>query len=173
MVTQIIDQTVPSYDIKGEIIPIEYGEDNIAIINSRFGELRLDKTKILHFPKGILGVSSRNFILTNYPQEAFQQYKILQSAEDARLAFIVLPVPRDENNYFSLFYQHKDIDDCLKQLAFNLEDIEILLILSIHNTEVNRMSLNLKAPIILNTKENIGLQYVFTNNNYEIRHFIK
>ena len=38
--------------------------------------------------------------------------------------------------------------------------------------DINKMTMNLKAPIIINTKNNRGMQVVLDTDKYGVRHYV-
>jgi flagellar assembly factor FliW len=145
-----------------------------ATVNSRFGEIKINQKNIINFSSGLLGMQTKqNFCLSDFPNPKYSTFKILQSSDDSELAFIVLPVA-SKNNKFN-FYNDNDIKECSQNLGIEASNMAILLITSVHpSVEATSVyvSVNLRAPLILDIKNQTGVQYVLSNNAYSIRHIL-
>ena len=65
-------------------------------IKSRFGEITVDTSKAVSFPRGLLGMpDKRSFALAPFPSPKMQQFTLLQSLDEKALAFITLPIPME------------------------------------------------------------------------------
>ena len=83
----MLSQTVASI---GKSIPqIEFPET----IQSRFGEITIDISRSINFPRGLLGMPDKmNFVLTDFSSQKMEQFKLLQSLDELQLSFITLPI---------------------------------------------------------------------------------
>lgn len=138
-------------------------------ITTRFGKVTINRANSMFLPKGILGMPDKcHFCLTDFPLTKLQQFRLLQSATDDELAFVVLPVEL-KNEYVD----EKDIEDACRTLALTKKDLGLLLIVSVHRrvNSVN-LSVNVRAPLFIDTVKKTAVQYVLPNNKYEIRHML-
>lgn len=144
-------------------------EDNKYILESRFGKVTIDMDNAIYFPSGLLGMPDKlHFCLTDFPKTAVSEFKILQSLNDIELSFVVLPIALG-----NAFIERQDIEEIAKILAVNIDDIGLVLIASTHVTpQGKQISVNVRAPIIINTKEKAAAQYVFPQTKYAIRHML-
>jgi flagellar assembly factor FliW len=154
-------------------------DSNVKYINSRFGEIRLDLTKSIFFPAGLLGMSERlNFCLANFPNPAYNNFKILQSLEDDNLSFIILPLGGVDTA--SSLIDEKDLMTTSELLNVARNDMIVLLITSVHNVlgsnpeivDKVKISVNVRAPLIIDSANYTGTQFVFNNDKYLIQHVI-
>jgi flagellar assembly factor FliW len=147
-----------------------------AIVESRFGKIRIDITKAIFFPLGLLGMpESTNFCLADFPDPAFSQFKILQSVDDLALSFVVLPLDEYDEHPSFHFIEKKDIEFAAGTLHIAREDLAILLITSVHpviGSDEITLSVNVRAPLFLSTTSNTAAQYVFQSNKYQIRQML-
>ena len=118
-----------------------------------------------------------NFCLTNFPNPNYDNYKILQSLDDINLSFIVWPLG-SINNATSLI-EHEDLVKASSVTKIPEKDLVILLITTIHsvyntntNTKDTRVSVNVRAPLIINCQNYTAQQFVFPNEKYQIKHLI-
>lgn len=138
-------------------------------VKSRFGEVTIDASKGVTFPRGLLGMPDRfNFVLTNFPSEKMQQFKMLQSLDDQALSFITLPV--DVQNPI---ISQNDLKSALIDLQIPEDQVVVLLIVSVHRTPGQvRLSVNARAPLLIDAERKIGVQYVFQSDSYKVQHML-
>lgn len=142
--------------------------------NTRFfGEIEIDDDKIIKFEKGIIGFPDmKNFTLI-FDQEAEDQNTIswLQSMDDADVAFPVL-----DPLVVCPDYNPQVEDELLKPLGEVREDNLFVLVMVTVPTDIKQMTVNLKAPIVINTDTKKASQLIIDNNmpvKYNIYEFIK
>ncbi|MBN8827864.1 MAG: flagellar assembly protein FliW [Sphingobacteriia bacterium] len=161
----------------GNNVSLEATNKSIAIeevkfesITTRFGAIQINKEKNITFPLGILGIEGvRSYCLADYPENKFPNFKVLQSLDDLNISFLVNPVTD-----FKIF-DKKDLEECLNDLNIAQEELAIVLITSIHKNvgeEKARITVNMRAPIMIDTKNYVAYQYVFKNDNYSLQHEI-
>jgi flagellar assembly factor FliW len=152
-------------------------QQNLKIIESRFGKITIDTEKAIFFPKGLLGMANKtNFCLTQFPNPAYSNFNILQSIDDENLAFIIFSLGGVEAA--SSLLEKEDLIVAAELLDIDLSDMVILLITSVNKNSDSedpkalQVSVNLRAPLIVNSDNYLGLQYVFNNEKYSIQHII-
>ncbi len=132
-----------------------------------FGTVDIDDEKIIKFPIGIIGFEElKNFALI-YDIEREERSKIswLQSMEEP---LMVLPVINPQE----IIEEYNPVveDELMKQIGNpDDEDIIILVTLSIPS-DLTKMTANLKAPIIINTKERKAMQMIVENEEYKVKY---
>ena len=138
-------------------------------IQSRFGEIAVDTSKMLLFPRGLLGMPDKSrFAVVNFPSEKMQQFALLQSLDDKSLSFITLPILIDNP-----IIAAKDIKTVCHDLQIAEADLALLLIVSVHRlpTEV-KLSVNARAPVFIDAMRKVGVQYVFQHDQYKVQHML-
>lgn len=136
-------------------------------IKSRFGELSIDVSKAIYFPKGLYGFKEDlHFALTDFPTPGLEQFKLLQCLNDHTVSFPVIPA-----GYENIFIDSKDMDECLDTVEVAKENFVMLFIASSNKLADGsfEISINTKAPIVMDASLQIGIQYIFTNNKYSVR----
>ncbi len=122
------------------------------VIQSRFGEQIVEKSKIIHFPRGLIGFEAlHEFALLSSVDASML---ILQSIEHASVGLLVAEL-------YSFLPNHKVKIGDVEQKTLELEeasDTTVLVTLSIPPGAPERTSLNLTGPIVINTNKKIGLQ---------------
>lgn len=151
--------------MKQESAPLEHLESEITVA-SRFGEVRVSLKNAINFPHGLLGLPQfKAFCLTEMPNPRMGSFKLLQSLEDAELSFAVLPI--DPKN---ALIEAADIAECCNNVGVEEKDLALMLIVSVQRqiTGGNKITVNLRAPIVVDTERRVAMQYVFPHNKYAI-----
>lgn len=115
------------------------------------------------FKKGIPGFNSlREFIITDL--EDNKKFKVLQSKE-SEISFVMTDPFEIYDNY-----EINLNDEIIKELEIkNPEDVLILSIITLGKT-LETSTMNLRAPLVINIKNNLGKQYIMQNSKYETKH---
>lgn len=128
------------------------------------GEIEIDSTEIITFNHGIPGFEEEtSFVLL--PLEENSIFQILQSTKTEGLAFI-LTTPFEVISEYNL-----DLDEAtVKALKIESEtEVTIFAIVSLKDSLENS-TVNLKAPIVINTTNRKGKQVILDNDTFSIRH---
>ena len=128
------------------------------------GNIIYEDKDIVTFKKGIPGFDSlTKFILVDLKD--CEPFKLLQSLENEELALILsspFNVLRD--------YEVKLPDETIKELSISTpEEVLILNTITLHSN-VEKITTNLKAPLIINIKTGLGEQIIVDNSRYKIKH---
>lgn len=123
-----------------------------------------EEKDIIYFKKGLPGFEDlKKFIV--YPVEENNIFSILQSIEQEKVGILVISpftVCKD--------YEVKLTDEQISNLKIKSEeDVWILNTVTI-NSDYKEITTNLRAPIIINIKEEIGEQIILKNEDYKIKH---
>lgn len=139
------------------------------IIQSRFGEITVDTAKALVFPRGLLGMPDRfRFALVRFPNEKMQQFTLLQSLDETALSFITLPL--EINNPI---IAESDLRQACGELQIADDAAAVLLIVSVHRgADGARLSVNARAPLLIDSARRMGAQHVFTSDAYKVQHML-
>ncbi|MFV9875488.1 MAG: flagellar assembly protein FliW [Rickettsiales endosymbiont of Dermacentor nuttalli] len=154
----IIEDTTNIHEVLG---------NNIKFIHSRFGIIKINLDKTILFPTGIPGIINKKFCLAHLPNKTFEPFKVLQSIENDKLAFIVYPLDNIE------LMDHNDIMNCSKLFSINIKNMVICLITSIHHhsNSINpTITVNLRAPLIIDSHNYLAVQHIFPHDKYSIQH---
>jgi len=136
-------------------------------IKTRFGEVMVDTTKTVLFPRGLLGMPDKlRYAITTFPGSKMAQFKLLQSLDDHTLSFITLPLDI-ENSIIGA----ADIRATAADMQIKEENLAVLLIVSVHRSpDAVKLSVNARAPIFIDAERRIGVQHVFQNDSYKVQH---
>ncbi|AGC69532.1 flagellar assembly factor FliW [Thermoclostridium stercorarium subsp. stercorarium DSM 8532] len=132
-----------------------------------FGVIEVDEKEILYFPSGIPGFENvRKFVLLGR-QEADSPFFWLQCVDKPDLAFVVTDPFYIKEDYYV------DVDD--EEIAeIEINDPENVLTLAIVTIpeDIRFMTVNLKAPVLINMKNNMGKQVIMKNDTFPVRYYI-
>lgn len=128
------------------------------------GEITIEETDIIRFENGIPGfLNEQQFIILPLTEDGI--YSIMQSVRTSQLAFVI-------TNPF-IFYKDYDFtveDMVVKQLGIEtITDVKVFNILTLQDPFENT-TVNLQAPIIINTKNNLAKQVILNNESYKTKH---
>ena len=138
-------------------------------IKSRiFGEIEIDDEKIITIPNGIMGFEQYQKYAIAFDSENESKNGImwLQSLEEENLAFPVMDPMHVMSDYSPMIE-----DDWLEPIG-NFETDNYLYVLSILTvpSDITKMTINLKAPLIINTITRKGIQLIVNNDEYPVRY---
>jgi flagellar assembly factor FliW len=138
----------------------------IIVKTGRFGELTVGNEEKISIPQGILGFPElRDYCLVDPGDDTLILW--LQSLENPQIAFPVL-----EPKIFKPDYSARLSAAELRELKLeNVSQSAVFSILTIPE-DVTQMTANLKAPLIINLKEQVAKQVVLQENEYSIKHLM-
>lgn len=139
----------------------------MIIKTKHFGELEIDEKGIIYFINGIPGFEDQlKFILLS-PKEDGSPFQWLQSLNNTNLAFAVA-------NPFMIKKDYEvDIpDEIVDELEIKAPEDAIILSILVVPEDITQITMNLKAPIIINNGNHKGKQIVLDTEAYSVRHYI-
>lgn len=117
----------------------------------------------INFKKGIPGFENlTNSVLTNL--EGNEKFKILQSKQE-QISFVT-------TSPFDIYPEYEiDLnDETIKELDIQgPEDVLILSIITL-GKKIETSTMNLKAPIVINIKNQQGKQFILQSEKYQTKH---
>jgi flagellar assembly factor FliW len=136
----------------------------VVIQTGRFGQIEISSDEIISIPSGILGFpEDHNFCLVDAGDDTLIVW--LQSLSNPRLAFPLL-----EPKAFKPEYVVRLSAAELRELRLvSIKDASVFTILTIP-TDLTEMTANLKAPLVINTKDKVAKQVVLQENDQPIKH---
>jgi len=136
----------------------------MKVNTKHFGEIEVEEDRIIVFEEGLPGFpDDKNFILL----ENEEPFCWLQSTDDGDNAFIlvdafaVLPdySPQVDRDEFAAIGEYNPDEFLIYNICVLPEDI-------------NEMSVNLLAPVVINTASKKGRQIIAKNEDYSVRHYM-
>jgi flagellar assembly factor FliW len=136
------------------------------LINTKhFGEIEINEEDIIIFEEGIPGIkgSTRYALLINSEQES--PFFWLQSIDDKEVAFALV-------NPIAIYpdYSPKVDIEVVKKLGEPKEEDLIVSAIVVVPEDITKMTVNLKAPLVINRETQKGMQVIVDNEEYHIRH---
>ena len=130
------------------------------------GEIEVNPENMITFENGIPSFEEENeFILLELGEDT--PFLVMQSVNTSAVAFLVAEP-------FN-FYQEYEIaltDTVIEKLKIgNKEDVALFGILTVKEP-FEQTTMNLKGPIVINSKEKLGRQIVVNEGSYHTRHLI-
>ncbi|SFH11586.1 flagellar assembly factor FliW [Priestia megaterium] len=136
----------------------------MKISTSYHGDIEIDNQQTLTFNQGIPGfLEETEFVILPLPEaEAFQ---VLQSIQTKELAFIITD-PFQFFLHYDFQLEPQEIEKLQLQQA---EDAAVYVLLTMSDS-MEKITANLQAPIIINTKKQLAKQVILMNTAYETKH---
>lgn len=127
---------------------------------TRFGQINVKQEEILIIPDGPLGFPDcTRFTLVD--EEKAAPFRMLQSLDNPALAFVVVDPLMIRPDYN--FNVTKSDLELLKTEA--LDGLQVYAIVTMA-AELQNVTVNLQGPIVINTKNNLGHQFVLVDSSY-------
>ncbi len=136
----------------------------MKVETSWLGEVEIPEEAVYRFEHGLPGFEKlRSFALLE--MEAERNIQLLQSLDNKDISFLV-----SSPFIFYPSYEFELPEPVQEELQIEGErDLIILCILTVPN-DLEKATINLLAPVILNRKSGLGKQYILRSNEYNSRH---
>lgn len=131
-----------------------------------FGEVTIDDAKIIHFENGIIGFPDLTDFALIYDEEQGNEAGIrwIQSIQEPAFAMPVM----DPLLVLSSYNPTVD-EEVLKPLGeLDLEEMLVLVTVTVPK-DIKLMSVNLKAPLVINVKNRKAVQIILESEDYKIK----
>jgi flagellar assembly factor FliW len=135
----------------------------MLVETTRFGSINVDDNDILRFPEGMLGFAKIDqYVLVESEDDSL--FLWLQAVKKPSIAFPLL-----EPQIFERQYKVDLLEEDRKVLEIeDLSNVKIFSIVTIP-TDPTKMTVNLKAPIVVNLKKRLAKQVILHEADYPIR----
>lgn len=135
----------------------------MKVQSTRFGEIEVSQDSVIQFVSAILGFQEdTQYVLIPQVEESPFQY--IQSIKDPNLTFVLA-----DPFLFFTDYEFNIEERWLKKLDLHgQEDVDIRVITTVRSSE--DISINLKAPIVINKKSKEAMQIVLESGDYSTRY---
>jgi Uncharacterized protein conserved in bacteria len=136
----------------------------MELVTKYHGTFSYRQEDIIIFSNGLMGLEElKKFILVEIEENPL--FKILHSIEDSEVGLVVVS-PFDIKEDYEI-----DInDDILQTLSIEkAEDVTLYNTVTL-NSDIDKITVNLKAPIVINKERNIGEQVIIDKEEYKIKH---
>ena len=136
-------------------------------INTKvFGEVEIADDKIIHFPSGIVGFPElTEFTLLHDEEKGAGSIHWLQSIQEPGFAMPVMDPLLVCTDY------NPEVDDELLKPLGGLDPEEILVLVTVTvPSDLNKMSVNLRGPIIINAAAKKACQVIVEGEGYQVKY---
>jgi flagellar assembly factor FliW len=138
-----------------------------VVIENRFGTFRFEPQQMLDLPQGLIGFAQfRRFGVGNLPGDgATNHFKLLQSLDEPNLSFIVWPTTAE-----NAMIAAEDVDALLDSFHISRDALVLLHIITIREMGGQiSMTLNVKAPVVVDATARTAVQQVIPGDAYTVR----
>lgn len=135
-----------------------------------FGEIELDDDKILTFEEGLIGFESLKKFALIYSNDEKKESSImwLQSLDEP-----VMALPLISPFFVKPDYKPVIEDEILRSLGCESDGTTPIVFVTLTvPSDIKMMSINLKAPIIINDETKKGCQMILENSDYAVKYGI-
>lgn len=128
----------------------------MSVNTKMFGEIEIEKEKIITFEKGLIGFPGlKKFALITDAEDDSSKIQWLQSLDEPAMALPII-------NPYEILKEYNPVveDELLKPLGeFKEEDLMLLVTIRVPE-DITQMTINLKGPIIINAETRKGCQII-------------
>jgi len=136
----------------------------VKISTTRFGEINVDESKVIRMPGGMLGFENlKRFEL--FIQSEKIPFRWFQSVDDGSMAFVVI-------NSLAVKQDYEPVISDAEAKALEIEspeDVALLSVVTIRSAPF-KVTVNLKAPIVVNAKKMLAKQVVLVDSDYPVQY---
>ena len=138
----------------------------MRISTTRFGEIDADESRIIDMRGGILGFEHLDkYIL--HRQDEKTPFLWFQSVDDGATAFVII----DPQIVATDYYPEIGDDDVALLEIESVEDVVLMAIVTIRSNPF-KVSVNLRAPIVINGRKRVAKQIVLEDPDYAVQYYL-
>lgn len=136
----------------------------MEIISKLFGNIEYTKENIIYFEEGLIGISDKkSFILIE--KDDFKPFSYLQSVDEGSFILVVInPILVTKEYDFQIY---KDDLNAIGLTEGDTENFSLLAIVIMSN-QIENVTVNMKAPIIVNIHTKQAKQVILQNDDYSV-----
>jgi flagellar assembly factor FliW len=143
------------------------GGKTMLINTKHFGELEIDEKGIIIFDEGLPGFEDLKQYALLSQDDNDSPFQWLQSLDKPDIAFVVInPLELKKD------YDIEVNDDILDSIGIDKPEDILLYAIVVIPQDIKKISMNLKAPVIINKEKRKGIQVVLDTDKYSVRHMI-
>ncbi len=130
-----------------------------------FGEVTIEEEKIITFPGGIVGFPDlTQFALLHDEEDGIETIHWLQSLQEPAFAMPVMDPLLIKEDY------NPEVDDELLKILGDWEHDELLVLVTVTvPQELEKMTVNLKGPILINGKNRKACQVIVEGEEFKVK----
>ena len=128
---------------------------------ARFGDIQIDDERIIEMVDPIFGFDrSKRYVILDHAENS--PFKWFQSVDESELAFVVT-----NPAFFGIEYDFEVPDDTVARLGISsVEDVLVLTIVNIPQSDPSKMTANLLGPVVINQGNRRALQVVLNDARF-------
>lgn len=138
----------------------------MQVMTEYFGEITVDDDKVINFADGIIGFADLKKFTLIVDEDNSNSKKIywLQSMDDGSFAMPIV-------DPFAIFDEYNPVveDEWFNSLGEHAEEDLLVFLAMTVPEDIEQMTVNQKAPIIINTKTNQACQIIVDGDEYKVR----
>ncbi|MDB9823451.1 flagellar assembly protein FliW [Deltaproteobacteria bacterium] len=137
------------------------------IKTTRFGEIEIDESRVIHFSEGLLGFPEYKdyIILEHAPGSPFRW---LQSITDSGLAFVITNPFLIKSDYL----ENLSSDQEALFSHYANDEIMVFALVTIPHGKAKNATINLLGPIVIDPESGNARQVILANSGYNHRHLL-
>lgn len=133
-----------------------------------FGEVNLPEEKIITLDRGLIGLEEyKKFTILYDCDKEESNISWFQSVEEPTLALPIIKPWLVKEDYNPIVE-----DELLNHIGELTEENLVILLTMTVPEDITQMSVNLKAPIVINADTRKGAQIIVENQDYEVKYKI-
>lgn len=133
-------------------------------IASRIGPIVVDAQKLIAAPRGLFGFEAlRQFALLRLPPARFGPLGLIQCLDDPSAAFLFhADIPT------ATLYRPGDLESAGCELGIAADDAATLILVTARPVPVG-LTMNLRAPVLVDTARRLAFQHILASGDYPLR----
>jgi flagellar assembly factor FliW len=139
-------------------------ESHFTVETTRFGNITVEPDKVITLPQGMIGFPRRTrYLFVQHRPESPLHW--MQSLDSGDLAFVVVnPLLFDPGYQVALGKAEMELLKVDKP-----EDIQVWVVVTIPPGHPEKMTANLRAPLVVNLANRLGAQIILDNQDLPVR----
>jgi len=140
------------------------GGEQITLQSSRFGEFTLPVSRLLSFPRGVVGFPDARQFVFLHTDDGDGPFFWMQSVENPDLAFIVC-----EPRSFFPEYEVPLTTGERSLLEIEREDDGLVCVILVVPEDPSAITANLRGPLVINSRRRLGFQLVLSGDEFPVK----
>jgi len=136
----------------------------MKVNTEHFGDISCREEDIITFKEGLPGFTKFNRFVIVEPEDS-APFCWLQSVDKKEVSFVIVDPAKFRANYKAVVPVAE-----MEMLGINNSDSAKVYALVTLSSDPSEVSMNLKAPLIVNNKDKIGAQVILRNTDYDIEY---
>jgi flagellar assembly factor FliW len=142
------------------------GADRLTV-TTRFGRIEIDAANVITLSRPLHGFPGlKRFALLDVPGAEAGNFKLFQAVDNPAIGFIVLPMSKQAN-----VIAPGDLAQACSEHGLDVETAAVLLLVTFRQDDAGarQVTVNLRAPLLLDVAGRTARQHIFVNADYPVR----